>query len=209
MADKLTAVRLIASSIGKQNIVEQHNAAYGIERIRINPQAVNHDRLIEVREKISARANQGDRVALMVRAADSLRVAFGLRAKESLMSSKIFVRDGKTFLSVEGAKGGRSRELEARTETQIKAIQLAAETARALGSATGRIIPPDMTLKQAYDAQRNFWRECGGTRASGANMHAERHDYARGRDAEGAARSTILSELGHGEDRSIAAYLAK
>lgn len=208
-ADKLTAVREIASSIGKQNIVEKHNAAYGITRIRINPQAVNHDRLQEVREKISARADQGDRIALMVRAADSLRIAFGLRAKESLMSSKISVRDGRTFLSVEGAKGGRPRELEAITEAQIKAIQLATETARALGSATGRIIPPDMSLKQAYDAQRNLWRECGGTRASGANMHAERHDYARGRDTEGATRSTILSELGHGEDRSISAYLEK
>jgi len=209
MADKLTAVREVASSIGKQNIVEKHNAAYGIERIRINPQPVNHDRLQEVREKISARADQGDRIALMVRAADSLRVAFGLRAKESLMSSKVEIRDCKTFLTVEGAKGGRPRELEARTDAQMKAIQLAAETAKALGSATGRIIPPDMSLKQAYDAQRNFWRECGGTRACGANMHAERHNYARGRDAEGAARSTILSELGHGEDRSLSAYLAK
>ncbi|NVN91488.1 MAG: integrase domain-containing protein [Desulfuromonadales bacterium] len=209
MADKLTAVRMIASAIGKQNIVERHNAAYGIVRSRINPQAVNHDRLVEVRQAISARADQGDRIALMVRAADSLRVAFGLRAKESLMSSRVELRGGKLFIHVEGAKGGRPRQLEARTEGQQKAIQLVTETARALGSGTGRIIPTNMTLKQAYDAQRNLWRECGGTRACGANMHGERHSYARERDAQGAARSAIMSELGHGEDRSPSAYLEK
>jgi len=209
MADKMTAVRTIACSIGKQNIVERHNAAYGIERVRINPQAVNHDRLLEVREAISARADQGDRIALMVRAADSLRVAFGLRAKESLMSNRIEIRDGRTFLHVEGSKGGRPRELQVRTESQMKAVQLVAETARTLGSGTGRILPINMTLKQAYDAQRNLWRQCGGTRAAGANMHGERHGYARGRDAQGAARSVIMSELGHGEDRSPSAYLER
>jgi len=209
MADKMTAVREIATAIGKQNIVQKTNAAYGIERIRVNPQPVNHDRLVEVRQAIADRADQGDKVAQMVRGADALRVAFGLRAKESLMSSKVEVKNGKLFLTVDGAKGGRPRELEARTEGQIRAIQLIAETAKALGSTTGRIIPPHMSLKQAYDAQRNLWRECGGTRAAGANMHGERHSYARERDAEGAAKSAIMSELGHGEDRSPSAYLGK
>lgn len=209
MADKMTAVRVIAAAIGKQNIVQRTNAAYGIERVRVNPQEVNSDRLVEVRQAISARADQGDKVAQMVRAADSLRVAFGLRAKESLMSSKVEVKDGKVFLTVEGAKGGRPRELEARTVGQLRAVQLVAETAKALGSGTGRIIPPHMSLKQAYDTQRNLWRDCGGTRAAGANMHGERHGYARERDAEGATKSAIMSELGHGEDRSPSAYLGK
>jgi site-specific recombinase XerC len=209
MADKMTAVRIIAAAIGKQNIVQRTNAAYGIERVRINPQTVNHDRLVEVRQAIADRADQGEKIAQMVRAADGLRVAFGLRAKESLMSSKVEVKDGKLFLTVEGAKGGRPRELEARTEGQLKAVQLVADTAKALGSATDRIIPPHMSLKQAYDAQRNLWRECGGTRAAGANMHGERHGYARERDAEGATKAAIMSELGHGEDRSPSAYLGK
>jgi hypothetical protein len=178
MADKMTAVRIIAGSIGKQNIVERHNAAYGIERSRINPQVVNHDRLMEIREAIAARAEQGDKIARMVMAADGLRASFGLRAKESLMTSRVEMRDGRLFLQVEGAKGGRARELEARTEGQIRAVQLVAETARALGSGTGRIIPGNMTLKRAYDAQRNLWRQCGGNRACGTNMHGERHGYS-------------------------------
>ena len=86
--------------------------------------------------------DQGEKMARMVRAADGLRVGFGLRAKESLMSSKVETRNGKQYLTIEGAKGGRPRELAARTETQIKALQGVAETARDLGSGTGRIIPP-------------------------------------------------------------------
>jgi site-specific recombinase XerC len=209
MADKMTAVRVIAAAIGKQNIVKRHNAEYGIQRHRINPQSVNLERLDDVRQAISARADQGNKIAQMVRAADALRVAFGLRAKESLLSSKVELRNGKQYLTIEGAKGGRPRELEVRTEIQKAALQLILETAKGLGSGTNRIIPPRMNLKKAYDAQRNLWRECGGTRAAGANMHGERHKYARERDEQGAARTTIMSELGHGEDRSPAAYLRK
>lgn len=207
MAGKMTAVREVCRSIGKQNIVQKCNAAYQIERVRVNPQVVNHDHLVEVRQGISMRADQGDKVAQMARAADALRSEFGLRAKESLLSSKVETRAGKLYLSVEGAKGGRPRELEARTEGQVRAVQLVLETSKAVGSATGRIIPPGLSLKQAYDAQRNLWRACGGTRSAGANMHGERHGYARSRHEEGASNQKLMAELGHGEDRSPSAYL--
>ena len=36
----MAAVRVIAAAIGKQNIVQKTNAAYGIERVRVNPQEV-------------------------------------------------------------------------------------------------------------------------------------------------------------------------
>jgi len=208
-ADKITALRVLAESIGKRNIVERHNAEYGIERVRINPQVVDNDRLVGVRQAIAELANQGDPVARMVQAADALRSEFGLRAKESLLSSKVAEgKGGKLFLTVEGAKGGRPRELEVRTD-QLYAIQMVFEAAKASGSGTGRIIPPNMSLKQAYDAQRNLWAKCGGTRAVGSNMHGERHGYARERKAEGAPNEQIMVELGHGEDRSPSAYLGK
>jgi len=209
-ADKMTAVRVLAEAIGKRNIVERHNSEYGIERVRVNPQPVDHERLVEVRQSIAERANQGDQIARMVRAADALRSEFGLRAKESLLSSKLEERaGGKMYLVVEGAKGGRLRELEVRTEGQLRAVQLVTETAKALGSGTGRIIPPHMSLKQAYDAQRNLWRQSGGTRSTSANMHGERHGFARERNADGATNSEIMSELGHGEDRSPASYIPR
>src|SRR6185369_10395597 len=207
-ADKMTAVRELAEAIGKRNIVERHNSDYGIERVRVNPQPVDLGRLVEVRQSIAERANQGDKVARMVLAADALRTEFGLRAKESLLSSKLEERaGGKMYLIVEGAKGGRLRELEVRNEGQLRAVRLVAETAKALGSGTERIIPPKMSMKEAYNAQRNLWRQCGGTRSTGANMHGERHGFARERDADGATKSEIMSELGHGEDRSPSAYL--
>ena len=208
-AGKLTAVRQVAASIGKQNIVHRENKDYGIERTRINPQVVSHDRLAVVRQAISARADQGDKVAIMTMAADSLRTEFGLRAKESLLSCRVELKGGKLMLSVEGAKGGRPREMEVKTEGQLRAVQLVAETAKLLGSATGRIIPINMSLKEAYNGQRNLWRECGGTRASGSNMHGERHAYVRERSAEGATTQEIMAETGHGAERSAAPYLPK
>lgn len=208
-ADKMTALRVLAESVGKRNIVGRHNSDYGVERVRINPQVVDNERLVEVRQVIAERADQGDPVARMVLAADALRSEFGLRAKESLLSSKVEEKGGKLFLTIEGAKGGRPREMEVRTEGQHYAIQMVSEAAKASGSGTGRMIPPNMSLKQAYDAQRNLWAKCGGTRAVGANMHGERHGYTRARDAEGTAKEQIMVELGHSEDRSPSAYLGK
>lgn len=112
----MTAVRLMAQAVGKANIVARENAAYGISRAgtRCNPIQTNSERLPEIRAAITTRAEAGDRVALMMRAADALRQEFGLRAKESLLSSKVIERDGVRYMSVEGAKGGRPREREVR-----------------------------------------------------------------------------------------------
>jgi len=203
---KMTAMRELATSIGKQNIVPRENKTVGIERIRINPQNVDQNKLAEIRGALAERAAAGNRVALMMVAAGSLREAFGLRAKESLMTSKVVIIDGKEHLSVEGAKGGRPRQLPINNETKVNAVKLAQETSKALGSRTGRIIPPEMSLEQAYNAQRNTWRSLGGTRANDANMHGERNLRARQMKQEGAAKKTIMDEIGHGESRSSSAY---
>ena len=160
-------------------------------------------------DTLQHRAEGGDRTAKMMFAACSLRESFGLRSKESLMSKDVVERGGKLFLVVDGAKGGRPRELEVRTEAQIKSVQLVAETSKSLGSGTGRIIPPEMSLKQAYGAQRNEWRALGGTRGDGANMHGSRHGVARELHKDGKTNAEIMATLGHGEDRSPAAYIPK
>ena len=208
-ANKMTAVRQVADSIGKQNIVARKNKEYGIERVRINPQPVNSEKLDVIRGKLRDKADRGDKIALMMITADMLRKAFGLRAKESLMSKDVTEESGKLFLVVEGAKGGRPRSLEVKNDAQLCAVQQVKETSRLVGSGTGRIIPPNMTLKQAYDAQRNEWRTLGGTRAAEANMHGERHSVARELNAAGVPKTEIMRELGHGETRSPAAYLGK
>lgn len=209
LAGKMTALRELAAAIGKQNIVPRDNKAYGIERNRINPQIVNSDKINEIREVLQARALAGSHVAKMMLAADALRESFGLRAKESLMSKDIVEKDGKMYLAVEGAKGGRPRELAVDNEAKLRAVQLVAEMSKALNSGTGRIIPPDMSLKEAYDAQRNEWRALGGTRENNANMHGERHSYARDLDSNGATKAEIMADLGHGGNRSPASYGVK
>lgn len=206
LAGKMTAVRRLASAIGKQNIVPRENKDFGIERTRVNPQVVDQGKIREIHATLLLRAGAGNVTAKMMIAADALRESFGLRAKESLMSKDVIEKDGKMYLVVEGAKGGRPRELAVDNEAKLQAVKLVAETAKALGSGTGRIIPPNLCLKEAYDAQRNEWRALGGTRENNANMHGERHAYARDRDAGGATKSEIMADLGHGENRSPAAY---
>ena len=142
----------------------------------------------------------------MMVAADGLREAFGLRAKESLMSKEIVDRDGKQYLIVEGAKGGRPRELAVDNEAKAKAVQVVLETSKDLGSGTGRIIPPELTLKGAYNSQRNEWRALGGNKENDANMHGERHMHAREMAGNGATKEEIMADLGHGESRSSSAY---
>lgn len=209
MANRMTAVRTVCDAVGKRGICAKDNAAYGIERDRINPQSVNQENIFRIHAILQERAMAGDRTAIMMVAAHTLRDEFGLRAKESLMTKDVTDKAGKLYLVVEGAKGGRPREIEVRTDGQMKAVQVVAETAERLGSGTGRIIPPELTLKQAYDAQRNTWRALGGTRASDSNMHGDRHGYARDRHEAGVTNAQIMNELGHGEDRSPAAYIPR
>lgn len=112
-------------------------------------------------------------------------------------------KGGKTYLVIEGAKNGRPRELVVDSEAKLHAVQLVAETSKALGSGTGRIMPPEMSLKESYDAQRNTWRALGGTRENDANMHGERHQLARDMDNEGASHGEVMDTLGHGEGRHL------
>lgn len=207
MADKLTAVRFIAKAIGKQNIVPKHNRDCGVHRVRVNPQIVSSENLESVMDHIGTLANKGDWRAQMTVAARGMRREFGLRAKESLLSHRTIVRDGGTYLIVEGAKGGRPRELLIQTPEQAAAVAKVAEVAGQFGSETGRPIPPGKSLKQAYDAERNLVHRLGGTRERGCNMHAERHQSARAMRAVGASDSEIMEYLGHGSTRPAAAYL--
>jgi site-specific recombinase XerC len=208
ICNHMTAVRNLAEAIGKRNIVARDNVSYGVNRVsRQNPVVQNTAKVNEIRAEIAARANAGDRIAMMCHAAAELRDAFGLRAEESLMSSKLV--GAIQSLLVEGAKGGRLRELPPMNEIQAHAAVQIALVSKALGSATGRIMPPELTLKQAYNAQRTLWRELGGTRANGAHMHAARHAEAQRMHKEGVPHSEIMERMGHSGGRSPFCYIPK
>jgi len=207
--NRMTAVRAVCKAIGKANIVQRDNKAYGLVRDRMNPVLANNDRVDQIRAELAARAGQGDRIAMMMNAAAELRDAFGLRAKESLMSSKLVDTAKGIALQVEGAKGGRPRELEVRTDAQLRAVQLVSEVSKALGSGTARIIPPELTLKQAYNIQRYQWSKLGGVKNAASHMHAQRHERFQEMKREGASNKEIMREAGHGEDRSPGHYIPK
>ncbi|WP_243374406.1 integrase domain-containing protein [Geotalea sp. SG265] len=208
ICNHLSAIRMLAAAIGKANIVPKTNGEFGVARLRMRPVIANYEKVQEIRAEVAAMAGKGDRVAMMMHAAAELREAFGLRAKESLLS-RVGSMDGKLYLQVSGAKGGRPRALEVRTDQQLKAVQIADQVATALGSKSGRIMPPELTLKEAYDAQRTMWRNLGGTKENKAHMHSMRHTYAQESAKHGMSKQELMKELGHGEERSPGFYIPK
>lgn len=207
--NRMTAVRNVCKAIGKAGIVERSNKAYDIERVRMHPIQANTVRIDQIRSELASRAAQGDRLAMMMHSAAELRAAYGLRNKESLMSFKLIDTPNGIALLIEGAKGGRPRELLVKTEAQIRAVQLVAEVSKALGSPTGRIIPPEMSLKKAYNKQRYLWSKLGGAKEAASHMHAQRHERFQTMHQEGASDKEIMVEAGHGEDRSPGHYIPR
>lgn len=210
MCNRMAAVRDLAKAVGKSNIVARENKEYGIARgIRQKPIIANQAEVNRIRITLADLANSGDRIAMMCHAAAELRDAFGLRSKESLMSSKLVDTPNGVALRIEGAKGGRPRDLRIGNADQLRAVQQLAQVSQALGSATGRIIPPEMSLEKAYNAQRTLWRELGGTKKVAAHMHSARHTTAQTMNAEGYTNGEIMEWLGHGMDRSPFCYIPK
>lgn len=210
MCNRMAAVRTLAEAVGKGNIVAVKNKEYGITRgSRQNPIIANQSEVDRIRTTLTELANTGNRIAMMCHAAAELRDAFGLRSKESLMSSKLVDTTNGVALRIEGAKGGRARDLRIGNADQLRAVQQLAQVSQALGSATGRIIPPEMSLEKAYNAQRTLWRELGGTKKVAAHMHSARHTTAQTMNAEGYTKGEIMAWLGHGEDRSPFCYIPR
>jgi site-specific recombinase XerC len=210
VCNRMAGVRDLAAAVGKANIVHKDNKSYGTQRgCRQKPILANQTETDRIRTELALRANSGDRVAMMCHAAAELRDAFGLRAKESLMSSKLVETERGVALQIEGAKGGRPRDLPIKNDSQLHAVRQVAAVSKELGSTTGRIIPPEMSLKQAYNAQRTLWAKLGGSRANNSHMHAARHTVAQDMYERGCTKGEIMTSLGHGENRSPFCYIPK
>ena len=194
-----TACRDLAASIGKPSLISGKNADLGITRHdRYQPIHANHAKLASIREQLSIRDER-------LLAAYDLREAFGLRSKESLLSREVVERDGKAFLKVEGAKGGRPRLVEIETDQQRRAIEQVQHIIEESG--TKSLIPRDMDLKTFYDYQRNTISALGVRRADGSNMHAQRHDFAQREVGKGKASGEVQDKLGHGKQRTLRHYV--
>ena len=178
------------------------------------------DRSAYARAIDTVRIDVGDRAASVVELAREL----GLRSKEASLldarSALAEARDGSVTIS-DGTKGGLTREVPITNESQVQALERAAE---AQGDARA-VMPPDATWQS--------WRE-GGLRdareavqaATGGGLHDLRAAYAcdryqaltghaapaaggeiLDRDTDQAARLAIAEELGHGRAEVASQYI--
>jgi site-specific recombinase XerC len=200
LASYATAARLIASQIHKENIVPRTNAELGISRAgeRLNPVQCNAEKIEEIRQNLYA---QGQHFGL----AHDMRAAFGLRAKESLLSSKVTSdAQGRQFLAIEGSKGGRPREIEIRTDEQKAALQQVQTYLRETRQKS--LIPAGQNLKQGIQAQKKALERAGAKKGDGTHAHALRHAYAQTRATE-VGKQKVANELGHGRADIVAHYV--
>lgn len=194
-----TAMRVLANSIGKPGIVPEKNRDLGISRHnRYQPLHANLEKLSNIRQQLALRDER-------LVAAFDMRAAFGLRAKESLLSNHIIERDGKQYLAVAGAKGGRPRQIAIETEQQRSALAAVHHIMATQQSSS--LIPPDKDLKTYYHYQKNTLSALGARRSDGSNMHSLRHLYAQTEQAAGKTDAEVQKALGHGEERTLQHYV--
>jgi integrase len=226
MQTRFSQLRWLAAAIGKPGLVREPSA-YGIaeaasSRVLVaqedkswSAKAVDIDQLI-------AKASEIDRlVAVQMRLIEE----FGLRLREALLMRPMISHVSDTLRVEEGTKGGRSRVVPIRYQSQLDALELAKETARTLPK--GRLVPAGKSFAQAVSRFYYVMKKLGITRSQlGVTVHGLRHQYAndlyhevsgqpsvvrgaseildRARDRE--ARRQVTNDLGHVRLDVTAAY---
>lgn len=202
MANYITTMRKIAKAIGKQNIVARKNKDYGITRagIRCRPKVGDIEKIHQIMDNMAVTPGQE-----WMAHAIGLAEAFGLRMKESLMSNESRMVNGKEHLVVKGAKNGRPRDVRIDTPQKREALDALQQYLRGTGQRS--IMPPELSLKQAYDKFRTEFAALGGTKENNANFHLLRHHHAQEMAEDGASKAEITNELGHSDERKVAHYV--
>nr|WP_321513166.1 tyrosine-type recombinase/integrase [uncultured Pseudodesulfovibrio sp.] len=193
-----TAARRIAEAIGKQNIVARSNKELGVSRAgdRIKPVTADMEEIRNITEQLYEKEE-------WLGLASKMRIEFGLRAKESLLSHEI----NNGALVVKGSKGGRPRKVPIRNEAQrelIKRVHTHIEREE-----KNTLVPTDLSLKQGLKKQANALHRIGATKENNAHAHAARHKYAQSLAELGTSRTDISEELGHGREEVVSHYIPK
>ncbi|SOB56986.1 conserved protein of unknown function [Pseudodesulfovibrio profundus] len=193
-----TAARAIAQAISKQNIVPRSNRELGISRAgdRLKPVMADMEKIHD----LTAQLYKKDE---WLGLAAELRENFGLRAKESLLSTG--VANGK--LIVRGSKGGRPREIPIRNKSQRELLNRVQDHLKREGKTS--LIPSNMNLMQGLKCQSNAIHRLGGTKDNNAHPHSSRHAYAQDLYRQGNAPQNIAEELGHGRTEIVSHYIPK
>jgi len=205
-----TAFRLIAASIGKENIVPRSNKELGGRTAaeRYAPKVGDAGKLDAIHVKLVEMASKNPDNRYLV-AAHEMRQAFGLRAAESLASCKVVQREGKQFLSPNMTKGGREREIEIKSAAQRNAVAAVRALASEYGKPSGSMLPPTKSWQQCYNQQKNIMSKLGATKAASAHMHVNRHDWTREQLKSGESRKDTAEALGHGREEVVDHYAGK
>jgi hypothetical protein len=214
----MSQLRWLAQKIGKDNIVERTNAAYGIpDRVYVTniskAKALGREQLDGIRTPCA-------RMSLR------LQAAFGLRREASIKIVPARADRGDTLvLKASWNKGGREIRIPIRTPEQRQLL----DEAKALARGKSLVAPGYATYR---DYLQHFRYECG--RVGIHAFHGHRHLYAQERyreltgwqcPARGGptsrqltrqqkaldrkARETISHEMGHGREQITAVYLGR
>lgn len=215
--NRMSAMRWWAEKIGKQNIMERSNAAYGIAKREFvtnvsKAKVIDQQTLERVKDTFTA-------------ASLRLQEAFGLRREESIKINPKWA-DQVDYLRLKDSwtKGGKYREVPITTDKQRAALDHAKSVANGAS-----LIPAEMRYR---DQLQRFRSECSRTGING--VHGLRHKYAQDRyrqltgwsaPAAGGPRSRQLSvqqksrdrearlkisnEMGHGREQITSVYLGR
>jgi hypothetical protein len=206
MANHATAMRLLCRMIGKPEIVPS-NKELGCNRDLVNRTKnadvrIDAEKVAEVREQLS----ENNRIAY------NMSREFGLRQKETLLSHRVVSNGGTDYLVVEGAKGGRPRQIPVITQGQREALE---RNVAYRSSNEGKLIDADKNLKQGLKKLQNELTAAGATRQSGANMHTLRREWIieRCQSVLAAPESKLdklvadlVEQVGHGRAEVLSAY---
>jgi hypothetical protein len=120
------------------------------------------------------------------------------------------VEDGKQYLIVEGAKGGRNRPAEIYNDDRrdaVTRVQTYIHEHRTEHRQNMSIIPDRYSLKQGRKQYGKAQEDCGGTKDNLLHSHADRHWDAQKLYAEGWDRTAIVEDKGHSDPRKIGYYI--
>lgn len=218
LKNRMSALRWLAEKIGKENIVERSNAAYGIQdRVYVTNRSKAKDLGLDQLERIRCPYTQ-----MSLR----LEAELGFRRAESIkVVLKWADRGDRVMLKDSWCKGGREREVPVYRPEQRQVI----DEAKALANGKSLVAPGYKTYR---DYLKHFRYECERVGIHG--VHGHRHRYAqrgyqeltgwecparggptskqltkRQKVIDREARGVISREMGHGRLQVTSVYLGR
>ncbi|MBT1077187.1 integrase domain-containing protein [Geobacter grbiciae] len=122
------------------------------------------------------------------------------------------VQEGKEYLIVQGAKGGRNRPAEMYNDVRRAAVERVRnyiQTHKAEHRQHMSIIPDRFSLQEGRDRYGDAQEKCGGTKGNLLHSHADRHWDAQYLKAQGWSDKEIIEDKGHSDPRKIAYYIPR